>query len=191
VFTNYFITKPEKLDYVAGVFSYMRGEAVVWDEFSKAAFIPKNTSVNPMAYILLQDSLRSAWWLLLAAVLLYSFFTAKRKQRVIPVLEKKTNTSMEFVNAIAKLHYENAYHRDIAKKRIKYFFHFIKARYGLTTQILSEPYLARLAEKSSVKPQDLAVVVQEFNRAEKSRSYDKMMLIELQNALEEFYIQCK
>ena len=169
----------------------MQSEAVVWDEFSKSAFIPKNTTANPMAYILLQDSLRYAWWLLLVSVVLYSFFTAKRKQRVVPVLEPKTNTSMEFVSAIAKLHYENAYHRDIAKKRIKYFFYFIKARYGLTTQILSEPYLIRLSEKSSLGRQDIEAVALEFERAEKSRSYDATMLVDFQNALERFYKQCK
>src|SRR6185295_18393199 len=108
VFTNYFLVKPDKVEYASSVFSHLHGESIIWDEFSKSELTPNNApKVNPMSYILQQDSLRYAWWLMLFAALLYTLFTAKRKQQVIPVLEGKTNTSLEFVNTIAALHFQN------------------------------------------------------------------------------------
>ena len=187
-FTNYFLVKPDKVEYASSVFSHLHGESIIWDEFSKSELTPNNApKVNPMSYILQQDSLRYAWWLMLFAALLYTLFTAKRKQQVIPVLEGKTNTSLEFVNTIAALHFQNGNHRDIAKKRMKYFFYTIKARYGLHIQSLTEPNLQRLSEKSKVELDDLKLIEQEFNRVDKHRYYDESMLIDLQIALEKFY----
>jgi hypothetical protein len=192
VFTNFFLVKPEKVTYASGVFSHLQGQSMIWDEFSKAQFIPTNQNeVNPLAYILQQDSLRYAWWLMLLSVLLYIFFAAKRKQRPIPVLQEKTNTSLEFVNVIAALYFQGGYYRDMARKRMKYFFYFIKTKYGLHLQQLTELHLVRLIEKSQVPADRLKIVATEFDRIEKQKYYDETMLVDLQNALEEFYKHCK
>lgn len=191
-FTNYFLVKPDKLEYASSVFSHLHGESIIWDEFSKSELTPNNApKVNPMSYILQQDSLKYAWWLMLFAALLYTLFTAKRKQQVIPVLEGKANTSLEFVNTIAALHFQNGNHRDIAKKRMKYFFYLIKAKYGLHIQSLTEAYIQRLSEKSKVELEILKTIEQEFDRVDKHRYYDESMLVDLQIALEKFYKHSK
>jgi hypothetical protein len=192
VFTNYFLVKPDKVEYASSVFSHLHGQSIIWDEFSKSELTPRNApKVNPMSYILQQDSLRYAWWLILLAALLYTLFTAKRKQQVIPVLEGKSNTSLEFINTIAALHFQNGNHRDIAKKRMKYFFYLIKAKYGMHIQNLTEPFMQRLSEKSTVELNDLKSIEHEFNRVDKHRYYDESMLVDLQVALEKFYKHSK
>jgi hypothetical protein len=144
-----------------------------------------------MSYILQQESLKYAWWMMLVGVVLYTLFTAKRKQRVIHVLEPKANTSLEFVNMISALHFQNGHHRDIARKRMKYFYYFIKARYGFHFQILAEANLVRLTEKSKVDLGDLKTVALAFDRIEKDPYYDQPRLVDLQLALEKFYKDCK
>jgi hypothetical protein len=192
VFTNYFMTKPDKAEYAASVFSHLHGKSVIWDEFSKSEFMANNApEVSPVSYILQQDSLRYGWWLMLAAAILYALFTAKRKQRVIPVLEEKANTSLEFVNMVSALHFQNANHPDIARKKMKYFLHFIKAKYGIHTQSLTEPILKRLAEKSKVKLHDLESIAYEFNHLEDQSSNPERRLIYLHGALDKFYRTCK
>lgn len=193
VFTNYFITKPDKVEYASGVFSHLTGEEIIWDEFSKSKFVQGNNApeISPIAYILQQDSLRYAWWLILAAALLYTVFTAKRKQRIIPVLEEKANTSLEFVNLISALHFQNANHHDIGRKKMKYFFYFIKSKYNMHLQILTEMTLNRLSERSKVGIEDLKLIAVEFNHIENQSYYNEHRLVDLHNALEKFYKTCK
>jgi hypothetical protein len=193
VFTNYFLTSSDKAEYASGVFSYLRGEAMIWDDFSKLSFMSKNNSpeMSPLSYILQQDSLRYAWWLMLASALAYTLFTAKRKQRVIPVLEEKTNTSLEFVKIISALHFQNGNHHNIARKKMKYFFYFVRDKYGLQTQNLSESYMKRLSEKSKVELHHLQLISHEFNHVERDTSYDSRKLVYLYEALDKFYKNCK
>lgn len=193
-FTNYFLIKPEKMEYAASVFSHLRGNSIIWDEFSKANFLPQNNApeISPIAYILQQDSLKYAWWLMLAGAILYTLFTAKRKQRVVPVLEEKTNTSLEFVNMISSLHFQNQNHRDIALKKVKYFMYFIRVKYGIHAQNLTEAHLKRLAEKSKTELGDLQLILNEFNYVEHQQYYyNQLRLIDLYNALDKFYKHCK
>ncbi len=189
VFTNYFLTKPDKAEYASSAFSYLNGDTIIWDEFSKLQFTPGNNApeISPVAYILQQESLRYAWWLMLASALLYTLFTAKRKQRMIPVLEEKKNTSLEFVNMISALHFQNGSHHDIARKKMKYFFHYIRAKYGIHTQNLSENYMKRLAEKSKIELHHLETIVYEFNYVEQKSNYNAARLLLLYQALDKFY----
>jgi len=192
VFTNYFMVNADKVEYASSVFSHLDGNDIIWDEFSRSQLLQNNApEVNPMAYILQQDSLKYAWWLLLIAALLYTLFTAKRRQKVIPVLVEKTNTSLEFVKMISSLHFQNGNHRDIGRKRIKYFYYYIKMKYGIHIQNLAEANQARLAEKSKVESSIVQAVATEFDRLENQRFYDEEMLIDLQNSLESFYKNCK
>jgi hypothetical protein len=193
VFTNYFLAKPDKAEYASSVFSHLHGESIIWDEFSKSQFAAKNNApeISPISYILQHESLRYAWWLMLASAILYTLFTAKRKQRIIHVLEEKANTSLEFVNMISALHFQNGNHHDIARKKMKYFFYFIKAEYGIHTQTLTELHLKRLAERSRIELNDLQLIANEFNYAERHTDYNAPMLMNLYNALEKFYKNCK
>ncbi|HTJ50635.1 MAG TPA: DUF4350 domain-containing protein [Cyclobacteriaceae bacterium] len=193
VFTNYFLVKPDKADYASSVFSHLHGESIIWDEFSKSAFSTKNNApeISPLSYILQHESLRYAWWLMLASAILYTVFAAKRKQRVIPVLEAKANTSLEFVNMISVLHFQSGNPKDIARKKVKYFLYFIKVKYGVHTQSLTEGHLNRLAEKSKVNLADLKLILDEFNHVEHQPYYNQDRLVDLYNALEKFYKHCK
>jgi hypothetical protein len=192
VFTNYFLIHKEKTEYAAGVFSHLGGESIIWDEFSRSPFSLNNAPpVSPLSYILRQDSLRYAWWLILVTAVLYVVFAARRKQRVIPVLEEKANTSLEFVNMISVLHFQNSNPHDIARKKMRYFFYFIRARFGIHTQSLTEAQVIRLAEKSKMEMETLQVIHREFSRVENQRYYDTHRLVDLYEALDTFYKHCK
>ena len=193
VFTNYFLTQPDKAEYASGVFSYMRGSTLIWDEFSRDEFDSQNSDspeFNPIGYILQQESLRYAWWIMLAGAILYAVFTAKRKQRVIPVLEEKANTSLEFVTMVAALHFRNGNHHDIARKKVKYFFYFIRARYGIQAQSLTEPVMKRLSEKSKIDLLEIEAIAARINQLDNRMGYDVEWLKNLYRVLDNFYKNC-
>ncbi|HZY82672.1 MAG TPA: DUF4350 domain-containing protein, partial [Cyclobacteriaceae bacterium] len=92
MFTNYFMVQPDKVDYASAVFSYLPGRNIIWDEVSKLPFSKSdNPYESPLYYIMQQPALKYAWWMLLVGGLLYIIFASKRRQRVIPVIEAKTN----------------------------------------------------------------------------------------------------
>lgn len=195
VFTNYFLVNENKLEYVTSVFSHLNGKKMVWDEVSKVPFLNNNNDdhSNPLYYILQQPALKYAWWLMLLTVFLYILFVAKRTQRIIPVLEPKTNTSLEFVNLISALYYQNGNHLDMARKRMKYFQYFIRSKYGIHIQTPTDDLIMKLAEKSKVNSGDIKLIF-DINTAVEKESYYNITahrLEELYNAIERFYKQCK
>jgi hypothetical protein len=194
VFTNYFIAKQKQAEYAAAALSHLRGKSIIWDEFSKSQISSENApNISPLSYILQHPSLKYAWWMMLASAILYTLFTAKRKQRTIPVLEEKVNTSLEFVKMISALHFQNANHLDIARKKMKYFLYFIRAKYGMYTQNFTEEHFKRLAEKSKIDLQEIKSIFNEFQIIERNpyNTPSAERLLNLYNAIDHFYKNCK
>jgi len=193
-FTNYFLTDGKKLGYVSGVFSHLDGKNMIWDEFSKIPNIDDTNAYNsPLYYILQQPSLKYGWWLLLLTVVLYVLFASKRKQRVIPVQEARTNTSLEFVNLIARLHYKNGNHLDMARKKMKYFLYFVRSKYGIHAEKFRDEHIRRLSEKSDVSVNEVQGIFSQYYLIEEKFRDDIEVsrLVNLYETIENFYRQCK
>jgi hypothetical protein len=194
VFTNYFITKADKLEYASAVFSHLKGKNIIWDEYSKVPFMQnENRYDSPLYYILRQPSLKYAWWLFLISVILYVLFVAKRTQRIIPVLEPKSNTSLEYVQLISSLHFQNGNHLDMARKKMRYFLYFIRSKYGIHAQSFTSEQIEKLAEKSKVNLGDVKLIFEKYHLIDKY-SYSNIepnKLDDLYKAIETFYQNCK
>lgn len=190
VFTNYFLTKSDHVDYVSGVFSHLDGHDLIWDEYSKISFPGRNHSYDsPLYYILEQPSLKYAWWLLLATVLLYVLFATKRKQRVIPVRELKSNTSLEFINLVSRLHYKNGSHLDMAHKKMRYFLYFVRSKYGIHAEKFRDEHVRRLSEKSKVNYSDVQTIFSRYYLIDErfKNDIEVSRLVDLYDAIENFY----
>ncbi len=194
-FSNYFMIKEQNMRYASGVFSHLQGENIIWDEFSKIPLpgAHNNAYNSPLYYILQQPSLKYAWWLLLITVLLYVVFGGKRKQRVIPVLEPKRNTSLEFVNLISQLHYRNGSHLDMAQKKMKYFLYFVRSKYGIHAEKFRDADIHRLSEKSTVPFEEVDVIFSRYYLIEERfrNNIEANRLVDLYDAIENFYKQSK
>jgi hypothetical protein len=193
-FTNYFLTKPKKLAYASGVFSHLGEGDVIWDEYSKIPFMGNQNAYNsPLYYILQQPSLKYAWWLLLLTVAIYIVFAARRRQRIIPVLEPKTNTSLEFIKLISRLHFQNGNHVDMARKKMKYFLYFVRSKYGIHAEAFQEPQILRLSDKSKVALEDVSNIFRQYYLIEEKfrNNIEANRLLDLYFAIDNFYKQCK
>ncbi len=194
VFTNYFLSKPDKAAYASSVFSHLKNKNIIWDEYSKIPFVGNNNAYNsPLYFILSIPNLKYAWWMLLISILLYVLFVAKRTQRVIPVLEVKANTSLEFVKLISALHFQNSNHLDMARKKMKYFQYFIRSKYGIHAQTFTEEQIVRLAQKSKVNKSTVQVIFDQYAFIEHNAYYNTEpdRLINFYLAIENFYKHCK
>lgn len=78
-------------------------------------------SQSPLRVFLENRSLRWAIYITLIAIVLSLFFTARRRQRVIPVVEEPKNQTLAMVKHIGLMHYR---HHDNAGLVRDYFKHF-------------------------------------------------------------------
>ncbi len=194
VFSNYFLSKKYNLPYTEGVLSHLQAKSIIWDEKSKVPlYSDDNNARSPLYFILQQPSLKYAWWLFLSSVVLYLIFAAKRKQREIPVLERKNNTSLEYVRMVAALHFQNGNHLDIARKKMKYFLYFIRQRYGIQLSSGNDKSIQALAQKSNVSKQLIESIVEQFHLIDRYSytNIESEKLSQLYFAIDQFYKSCK
>ena len=148
-FTNYFLKESQEVcSYAATVLSYLpEDRPTVW-------FVPPTQGEDTLSFIMSQPQLRAAWHLMLLGFVLYLLFKGKRQQRIIPVIEKPKNTTIEFAQSISSLYYQERDATDMVRKKITYFLDQVRQRYYLDTQQINEDFATKLANKSG-KDRDL------------------------------------
>lgn len=117
-FTNYGILEGDIHHYVFRLLTQMKGLPIVRTEAYTPATAQEEQS--PLRYFLSQPPLRWAVILSFLAILVMMVFTAKRRQRVIPIVEEPQNRSMEFVKLIGTLYYQKGDYRDLVMKQYAY-----------------------------------------------------------------------
>ena len=78
-------------------------------------------SESPLRYVLDQPPMKWAVWLTLLTVLLAMVFTARRRQRVIPVIEPPVNRTLEMVKHIGSLYFHRHDNADLLTKKYQFF----------------------------------------------------------------------
>lgn len=151
LFTNYNLSKKQGLSYANAVMSGYPKRKIYWDEYSKMFRMGKiDSQESPLRFILSERSLRWAWYLLCFFVLIFIIFNAKRKQAVIPLLPDNKNTTVEYIRAIATLHYQNNSLDYLAEERLKQFLSFVKHRYGISPNLDKQEIVRLLAPRSGI-----------------------------------------
>jgi hypothetical protein len=193
LFTNFFMVQEGNLNYSASLFSHSPYRKIIWDEYHSPFSFNRNPNSysNPLYYIMEQPALRYSWWLLVALTLLYVVFAAKRQQRPVPVVEKKANTSLAFLKMVSSLHFRNKNHGDIARKKMRFFLHTVRSRYGLQTHTIDSHFIEKLSAKSQVSQPEVEVIFQQYKIINNFQEIDSAPLANLYNAIQNFYNKAK
>ena len=112
-------------------------------------------------------------------------FNAKRKQRVVPIIQPLQNTTVDFAKTIGNLYYQEGNHQNIIDKKIIYFLEKIRHDYLIETTTLDENFITKFHLKSGKNIDDIKNVVQLINY--QRTTYHQSIeddLIELNNAIE-------
>ena len=195
-FSNYSLIQKENLEYASRVFSFIPAGDILWDEYSK---IPGNLNFNsdlkssqsPLRFILGQDGLRWAWYLSLLFLLLYAIFFSKRRQRIIPLIEPNTNTSLEYINIIGQLYYQSQNHKAICLHKMKLFQIFIRQRYFINISKPDHDIMRNISLKSQVPFEEIKNIFIEYYRINTPASVSSEELITFHQLIENFYKNCK
>ena len=141
LFTNLYLSKNNisGFEHLNAFLSHFEAKKWYWDYASVTPTRSKTPSERDkaekpktsMQYIFSQPALKFAWLILLATALLYALFGAKRRQQHIPILEANRNTSLEFINTIGLLYFQQQDHKVIFEKIMQLFRAHLRRRYGL------------------------------------------------------------
>lgn len=83
---------------------------------------------SPLRYLLSHRPLRWALYLALATLVALVVFSAKRRQRVIPVIKAPVNHMMDFVKQIGGIYYKRHDNVDLLIKKYATFSHSVRAK---------------------------------------------------------------
>lgn len=131
LFTNYGVLNEELSTYVFRLMSQVSGLPVYRTE----AYLDKNdiqdTYNSPFRELLKRTPLRWALYLSLLGIVLFMVFSARRRQRIIPVFKKPSNHSLEFVKLIGTLYYQRHDNRDLVEKKFRFFSEEVRRKIGV------------------------------------------------------------
>jgi hypothetical protein len=181
-FTNFHLLKGNHHEYAEKVLSYIPKGKVFWYTKDQNGEV---ISDSPMRYILSQPALKWAWYLFLIGMLIFIFFNAKRKQRIVPIIKPLANTTVDFTKTIGNLYYQEGDHNNIIDKKIIYFLEKIRNEYLIETQRLDDDFIKKLQLKSGKKLDDIKHIVSLIN-AYRKNNYISIEddLLQINNAIE-------
>ena len=132
IFTNYGILNDSINPYIWKHLAYLKGKPLVRTEFYETGS-QGGKSRSAFRVILSERALRWAYYTTLAGILVFMIFTAKRKQKIIPVIKPPVNKMLAFVRSIAGLYMLKNNNADILLKKQIYWGEELKRKYGIDT----------------------------------------------------------
>ncbi|MDO5655623.1 MAG: hypothetical protein Q4G27_05735 [Flavobacteriaceae bacterium] len=181
--TNYYLLNADDYRYAESVFSYLPQRRTVWFSESEA-FV--NTS--PLRFVLSQPALRYAWYILIFSIPFFVIFHAKRRQRIVPVIQPLKNASAEFVKTIGNLYLQEGNYKDMAQKKATYFLNKIRSELLIDTSDLDENFVQKLQLKTGAKPEIIEKAIPLLRKAiHEQAPVQQQELIELNKLLDQIY----
>lgn len=179
VFTNYYLLD-KNIKYTEDVLGYISSEKDIYWNVNQSESI----SNSPMRYLLSQPALKWAWFLAWITFIIFMFFNAKRRQRVIPIIEPLKNTTVDFTKTIGNLYYQEKNHQNIAEKKVIFFLEKIRNEYYIDTFNLDETFINRLHQKTGSNKKDIEEVVFLIKKIRNQGQTTEKELITFNNLLE-------
>lgn len=186
LFTNYYLRETSGAEYAFKALSYFPEQPLVWDEYYKSF---SEIDKSPLSYVVSEPDLRTAWYLILAGVLLFMVFKGRRRQRIIPEIKPPKNSTLEFTRTISSLYLEKGNHKLMAEKKIQYFLDYLRRHLGMDTSTLDDSFTERLAQRSGVDRQAIQNLLNRIQRVPDNENLSKDELRQLSQNIDHFYNQ--
>ncbi len=154
---------------------------------SKEVNYPKS---SPLQYIMKVPSLFGALVLLILGALLYMIFQSKRRQRIIPVIESNENSSVEFIQTVSTLYFQQKRHDKLIKHKELIFLSFLRQHYHVSSPKITPDFITKVAQKSGVGEKHIKDIFTALVKGKENRSVSESELINVYNKLEYFYKNC-
>ena len=201
-FTNFYMVKNDNADYAFKALSYLPEQPIFWDEYvnkmsigksvksiskSREAKGQEDVQESPFKFIVSQPALKWAYFITLSALLIYLIFEGKRRQRIIPIMEIPKNTSLQFVETIGSLYYNQKDHKSIAEKKITHFLAYIRTKFYLKTTEIDQEFKSDLSNKTGISLQEINDLFDYISFVQNNNYIAENQLVILNEQVENFY----
>ena len=185
LFYNYSYRQNQMFEYTQKVFAHFDPQHVYLLNPISLYGDNSQASNNPLDFIMKQPALKAAYYLLILGILLYVFFGGKRKQKIIPVTIKNKNTSLEYIETVSQLFYQQGQHEKLVRHMRNIFHHKMQKRFFVAPD--NPNYLKVLSKKSKISETELQYVMDRFKNLEDNFKFRGDQLVSLNRRLENIY----
>ncbi|MFM8914249.1 MAG: hypothetical protein ACKOE6_15240, partial [Flammeovirgaceae bacterium] len=184
VLTNIHVLSANNNHLASSLFACLNRKEIVRTEFYHLGRMEVGT---PLRFVLRNETLRWAYYLSISMVLTFIFFEAKRKQRIIPIIKPLANTTLEFVATIGNLYYQRGDHKNIAEKKIAFFWERVRSHYFLSIQAGQDGFAETLAKKTGHSIEVVSDLLHQFDAVHRAKLIDARQLKKLSETITEFW----
>lgn len=152
LFTNYGMLEGNTSEYIFRLMSMMADVPVYRTEAYMKTDATMDVNYSPFRELIKRPPLRWALSLLMLGVVLLMVTTARRRQRVIPIIAPPLNKSLEFVRLIGTLYYQRCTHAELVRKKFTFFAEELRRRCGIDVRDVNtdDGEVRFLAEKTGL-----------------------------------------
>lgn len=206
IFTNYQLLKSKNTNYINKLLStlptrvvkkmeqdFLNTNTVVSIDNTPYVYFESNHKASselinsPLRFIKAQKELNWAWKLILIGFAIFFIINAKRKQRIVPILPKVRNTSLEFVETVATLYEEADNFQPIIQQKIHIFHKNIRNRYNIVTDSTNTKLASQLSKKSGYELSKTKELIRFMNTIKNRETSSITLLTKLNTEIENFY----
>lgn len=145
---------------------------------------------SPLDFILNNAALRWALYLTLAGLLFYFIFQSKRRRRIVPSAEKRANSSIEFVDTVSQMYFQEKRHDKLIRHQEFLFMNYIRNKYQIHSGKVDTQFIEKLERKSGINRDQFMPILKSFAYARKNQNISNDFLIKLHTNIENFYENC-
>jgi len=157
---------------------------VEWSDYFR--YRKNRNNFSSLRFILVNRSLRWAFWLTLILFLLMFLIESKRKQRPIAVINAPRNASEDFVKTVGRLYFQQKNNRNLAAKMITAFLENIRTSYNLSTSLLDEEFVKRLAIRAGRPLNEIELMVRQIRDMQLKPVLSDQELMDLHSQISQF-----
>ncbi|MCP9752492.1 hypothetical protein EGI32_16155 [Ferruginibacter sp. HRS2-29] len=193
--SNYFLLQKDNYRYLEQVMQTFpeNPEHVYWDDYyNKVSFQSSRAGGNGnntgsfWNAVFKNPPLRTAFWIILALLVLYILVNFKRRQRIIPIIKPVQNSSVAYAEAIGGLYLKEKNNKTIAEKMINYFNESVRTRYFLNTNVVDKDFINTLSKKSGVPFNTTETLYRTIQQVANMEQTSDLLLLDLNNQIQQF-----
>ncbi|MGN6569370.1 MAG: DUF4350 domain-containing protein [Flavipsychrobacter sp.] len=189
LFTNYSLLNEQGATYASIALSHVKNDGnLIWDDYYVKG---REDESSPLRVLLRNNALRAALYISLFSLVLFVLYEMKRRQRVIPVIEPLKNTTLEFVTTVGQVYYEQRNNNNIAQKMATYWLEQIRSKYRVPTSKLDDEFVDILMKRSGVSEDLIKTIIEQIKVLNENSPMRDKELADLNNNIEQFYLQSK
>ncbi|RFS20996.1 DUF4350 domain-containing protein [Chitinophaga silvatica] len=193
LFTNYVLLQKKNIAALEIPLSYLGAYSnVFWDDYYHNLKATKyDNNFSEWKVLLRYPTMRWALWLLLALALIYLLVESKRRQRIIPKIPQLTNNSVEFVDAMGQLYFQQHNNYNLAQKMIVHLLEHIRLHFYINTNALNDDFINALTRKTALPAPTVKGLFDLIFTIQINQQASDEELMELYQQIQSFYLNAK